>query len=55
VERETRSFAFIPSQIISISLQPYLQEWLNWLTVEKDVSLHTVSNYSRDLGAYLTH
>ncbi|AIL13071.1 hypothetical protein IM40_05405 [Candidatus Paracaedimonas acanthamoebae] len=39
---------------MSPSLQPYIQEWLNWLTIEKNVSPHTVSNYSRDLAAFFS-
>ncbi len=37
---------------IGVSLQPYILEWFNWLTVEKNVSPHTVSNYSRDLAFF---
>ncbi|MBN9343368.1 MAG: tyrosine recombinase XerC [Holosporales bacterium] len=54
MERETLLFDLIPSQIINVSLQPYIQEWLNWLTVEKNVSPHTLSNYSRDLAAFFS-
>jgi len=39
---------------IGISLQPYIFEWLNWLTVEKNASPHTVSNYCRDLAFFFT-
>lgn len=54
VERKTIPFDLTSSQIISLSLQPHIQEWLNWLNVEKNVSPHTLSNYSRDLSAFFS-
>jgi integrase/recombinase XerC len=54
VERKTTPFDLLPSQVISLGLHPYIREWLNWLTVEKNVSSHTLSNYGRDVAAFFS-
>lgn len=52
--REAISFKLISSHAVSVDFQAYMQEWLNWLTIEKNVSPHTLSNYNRDLNTFFT-
>lgn len=54
MKKSTSLLDLTSQEVMDESLYPYHLEWINWLTVEKNVSSHTVSNYSRDLAFFFS-